>query len=648
MNKLAGWGCALLIPALGWASGWQQAGPFGGSATAVAVDPSNPSTLLLGARNSLIYRSVDAGATWSRLPFPRHFLGTVTALAIDPADPSRYYAALSAEHSYYGGLWISSDAGQTWELSEDLQGKSAEAIAIWAKDPSVIVVGTRAGVWRSRDRGANWERISAPWNHEMRIITAVAIDPVNADVIYAGTTHLPWKTTGGGKDWKIIHAGMLDDSDVFSIFIDPLRPNVVLASACSGIYRSESAGEKWTKFPGIPASHRRTHVIRLHPEKPNVIYAGTTLGLLKSVNGGAVFRQVNQLHILSMAFDPSNPERIYFATERSGLWRSDDGGETAKPWNHGFVNRKVLGMTEAGGRLYANTIQDGEAGGVYASDDGGRTWQLAANGARIGDNHIQSVAGHPSKPDIVFAANERRLLRTTDGGKSWKALALPGRPGQTRVGAVHVQEHHGVFVFLGTSQGLYRSPDLGATWQPVPLVKANIPMPVTGLVAAGPRMLVRTAHALYLSEDYGSSWRPLNLLFPTSEVYDIALSERAGDPILLATAKGLFRSEDGGRTWFQKDRGLVEGTVSSVRYQPGGRGRVWAVQFSRLYVSPNGGIEWSIVEQGEIPESTIRSLWTGPAHPGRLFALTPDLGMFYLELHSLQVHNKERQASPVP
>lgn len=648
MHKSACAACVLLLPGLVWAAGWQPVGPYGGSATAIAVDPSNSSVLLLGARNSLLYRSEDAGATWRRLPFPRHFLGTVSAVAVDPGNPDRYYAAVSAAHSYYGGLWMSDDAGRNWTLCEDLQGKSAEAIAIWTKDPRIVVVGTRDGVWRTRDGGARWERISAPWNHELRIITAVAIDPVNPDIIYAGTTHLPWKTTDGGKDWKIIHTGMLDDSDVFSIFIDPLRPSLVLASACSGIYRSENAGEKWTKFPGIPASHRRTHVIRLHPKRPDVIYAGTTLGLLKSVNGGAVFRQVNHLHILSMAFDPGNPERIYFATERAGLWRSDDGGETAKPWNHGFVNRKVLDLTEAGGRLYANSIQDGEAGGVYASDDGGRTWTLAANGSRIGDNHIQSVAGHPSKPEILFAANERRLLRTLDAGKTWRALALPGRAGQTRVGAVHVLEQKTTVVFLGTNQGLYRSTDLGATWQPAPLTKANIPMPVTGLTVAGSRMLVRTAHALYLSEDAGAAWRPLNLLFPTAQVYDIALSERPEDPILLATAKGLFRSEDGGRTWFQKEAGLVDGTVSSVRYQPGGRGKVWAVQFSRLYASTDGGANWDMVEEGEIPESTIRSLWAGMAHPGTLFALTPDLGMFYLDLQSLQVHNNERQVSPQP
>ena len=70
MYKRAGVLCLLLIPGLLGASNWQPVGPYGGSATAIAIDPSNPKTLLLGARNSLLYRSDDAGESWRRLAFP--------------------------------------------------------------------------------------------------------------------------------------------------------------------------------------------------------------------------------------------------------------------------------------------------------------------------------------------------------------------------------------------------------------------------------------------------------------------------------------------------------------------------------------------------------------------------------------------------
>ncbi len=83
-------------------------------------------------------------------------------------------------------------------------------------------------------------------------IESLAIDPADPDIVYAGTWHLPWKTTDGGKSWHNIKRGVIDDSDVFSIIIDPDKPRIVYASACSGIYKSENAGELFRKIQGIP------------------------------------------------------------------------------------------------------------------------------------------------------------------------------------------------------------------------------------------------------------------------------------------------------------------------------------------------------------------------------------------------------------
>jgi photosystem II stability/assembly factor-like uncharacterized protein len=525
-------------------------------------------------------------------------------------------------------------------LPETIAGASAEALVRWPRDPRVVLAGTHQGVWRSEDAGVLWTRISQPWNHEMRVITAVAFDPANNEIIYAGTPHLPWKSTDGGKTWNSIHDGMLDDSDVFSIYVDPERPQRILASACSGIYRSETAGAKWLKFAGIPASHRRTHVIRQHPLQPNVVYAGTTLGLLRSTDGGATFKQLNRLHILSMVFHPSDSNTIFMATERAGLWRSRDGGVTAKPSNTGFVSRKVLNLTAAGGRLFLNTIQDGDDGGVFQSLDAGAKWGLIANASRVGDNHLHHLAGHPSDPMVLFAANERRLYRTVDGGRQWKTLALPaaGPNRDLRITSLTVlQSSQGLSILLGTDHGLWRTVNSGAGWTLVPVTKAEKMPRVLSVASAGARIVVRTSSTLYVSEDSGASWRPIALLLPTSVIYDIALSPLTADPILIATAKGLFASDDGGKTWTQRVEGLEDGTVSTVRFHPARNRSAWLVQFGRLYESSDAGLTWRRVEGGEIAESSIRLLWARTGDPSRIFALTPDVGLFYMELLSDQI-----------
>lgn len=626
----------VFVAAANTPSRWQPAGPWGGSATAIAIDPSNPNHLLAGTRSSLIFHSVNAGASWSRLPFPRHFLGTVSALLIDPADGNRYIAAISTPGSEFGGVWYSDDSGLHWTQSSGVAGISALALAVWNRGPKKIVTGTRDGVWMSQDGGRSFERISAPWNHELRGVTAVAFDPGDSQVIYAGTTHLPWKTTDGGATWKSVHSGMLDDSDVFSIYVDPGNPGRVYASACSGIYRSETAGESWTKFGGIPGTHRRTHVIRLHPRNRDIIFAGTTLGLLQSTDGGKSFRTLNTLHILSMAFDPTDPNRFYLATERTGLFRSDDGGKTLLQINNGFVHRRAIDWSGSKETLFLNVVQDGSAGGVFASYDSGRNWKLAASGSALRDNHLNLIASCPSAPHLVFAGSEAVLVRSSDSGKSFIQLKLPGH-----LNAIACVANPGTskpVLLAGTKKGPFRSFDLGSSWIPIKLTSAPIQHDAQGFYTspnAPARLVVRTTQAVYLTEDAGATWRALNVLFPISMINDLALTGGPGSPILVATPQGLYSSSDNGRSWVMQSSGLADGTVSSLAVRPGKPSEVFASQFGLLYASADSGRTWREIPGSGISEATLRKLLIPPSDQSVLLGLTYDLGVFYLDLSSL-------------
>ncbi|MEO9365395.1 MAG: hypothetical protein ABI341_04770, partial [Nitrososphaera sp.] len=471
-------------------AGWRPSGPWGGSATSIWVDLHRPELLLAGARNSLVFRSINAGARWERLNFPRYFQATITAVMIHPAEPRLYLAAAETPQATGAGVWYSEDEGATWKAAAGVEGLSTYALAYFEKDPRVMAAATRDGVWKSVDAGRTWTRISAPYNHELRSVTAVAIDPTDDRIVYAGTTHLPWKTTDGGKSWQIIHDGMLDDSDVFSIFIDPARPARVLASACSGIYGSEDGGRSWTKFRGIPAEQRRTHVVRQMPGRSGVIFAGTTLGLLKSTDGGAKFRRLNRLHVYSMAFDPREPRRLYLATEGGGLWKSEDEGETFVQINEGFASRRAAGLAAAPGALYLNAAGDGEWGGLFESRDGGASWKAVPKSKTFPESHVTRLAACPARDNLLFAGNDERIYRSQDAGGSW-TLLRPSPAARVRIQALACVSAEGREVLLaGSDIGLLRSTDLGATWRPVRLTAANIRHSVQDLIvpqsAAGP------------------------------------------------------------------------------------------------------------------------------------------------------------------
>ena len=123
------------------------------------------------------------------------------------------------------------------------------------------MAGTVAGVFRSIDGGEHWAEISPAASSEVHEVESVAVDPVDTNTIYAGTWHLPWKTTDGGAHWSNIKEGLIDDSDVFSIIIDPHAPGrrVRLAPAPVSIRANqrEHSSTRYRVFPrqlGVHAS----------------------------------------------------------------------------------------------------------------------------------------------------------------------------------------------------------------------------------------------------------------------------------------------------------------------------------------------------------------------------------------------------------
>ena len=336
----------VMLPAFG---AWRLAGPFGGTARSIAVDPQNRNTLLAGSRDSLLFRSDDAGASWRLLPFPRNTPGVFNSLLVDPNESGHFYAGLDAGDSADSGVYETSDGGEHWHPLAALRGFRIESLAMWPRDPHVLAAGTSKGVFFSADAGEHWQRVSKEADPEMQEITALTFDPTDAKVLYAGTPHLPWKTVDGGATWSSIHSGLIDDSDIFSIRVDPKQPRLIFASACSGIYRSETGGEAWTKLQGIPGTHRRTHIIAQDPRNPDIILAGTTLGLFKSPDAGRTWRHLTSEQVNWLVFDPSDP-----ATSVSGhrICRHPQEhrlGRNLRPANAGFVNHTLNQITGAGG-----------------------------------------------------------------------------------------------------------------------------------------------------------------------------------------------------------------------------------------------------------------------------------------------------------
>lgn len=647
---------ALSVPS----SDWRIAGPFGGTAITITIDPHNPNTVLAGAMNSLLFESQDSGASWNLLNFPKQNLSEVMAILVDPADSQHYLAGTVAGAD--GGLFESKDQGKTWAAVKNFREVGVRALAFAPGNPSRFVAGTLRGVMLSDDSGKTWTRISDPQNLEMQGITAVATDPKDPDIIYAGTAHLPWKTTDAGKTWGPIHDGMIDDSDVFSIYVDPSAPNNILASACSGIYASTDRGELWHKLLGIPNTSRRTHVVREDPSNPNTIYAGTTTGLFKSVNHGLSWRTLTNTQVNSIAFDPSHPELMYLALEYEGIGKSDSGGERINLVNNGFVDRVISSMALSGNKLYALETQENETTGIFVSSDQGESWAQLRASRGLAGVHLRSITGSFREDRILLAATSHQMYKSIDGGTIWRPLpvrlitnppAEPEKPKARTTGAtrartarvpaprvvaheISLSEISGLYsirsgtkdvIFAATDLGLLKSTDMGERWILVDLHGATGVSALYSAANFDGYLIARAAGALYRSLDFGDHWTEMAFPLPTADINDLAIPADRSAPLLVATRVGLYWSPDNGAKWYANARGLPASTVNSVIYT-GSEQEAYAVEYGQLYKSSDGGSSWSVISTA-IPALRIRQLWMPRNSSNRLYGITADIGILF-------------------
>ncbi len=569
----------------GMAAAWIPIGPDGGDARSFAPDPANSRHLFLGTTNSWLYQSEDGGGTWQRLAkLSKQDDLILDNIVVDSADSKTLYVAAWVVDHPDGGLFISHDAGQTWTKVDAMNGQSIRALTQAPSNPKVLVAGTLKGVFRSEDGGQAWTRISPADSNELHEVESIAIDPKDPNTIYAGTWHLPWKTTDGGANWHNIKEGLIDDSDVFSIIIDPSTPQTVYTSACSGIYKSDNGGEQYHKIQGIPSTARRTRVLMQDPVDHNIVYAGTTEGLYRTVSGGTNWTRLTGPDVIinDVFVDPKDDKHVMLATDRSGVLDSHDQGASFSPSNAGFSQRQVTSLLVDGKNpqtFYAGVVNDKMYGGVFASEDSGKTWQQRSTG--LDGRDVFSLAQSPEgkllagtshgifewtgskweQDGKIVKAEEKTVteVHKKHRTKTTKTVSVPGGQIDGRVSSLDLSRSTW---FAATSGGVYMSADSGNTWQGGPVLDHTDYLSVN---SNGPLVLAARRQSLALSEDGAKTWKPLALPEKLSSVRTVAIAP--GGSLWIGGREGVFYSEDQGANWkFMSTLPISD--ISSVTYDP--------------------------------------------------------------------------------
>lgn len=139
-----------------------------------------------------------------------------------------------SEDRAIAGVYKTENSGAAWRVLSGMQGRSVWSLATWLSSADRIAAGANDGVFRTGNPGATWSRISPEGDPDLRPVVALAFHPTGRNLLYAGATHLPWRTHDGGAHWESIHEGMIEDSDVSSIAVVAASPESVFASVGPG------------------------------------------------------------------------------------------------------------------------------------------------------------------------------------------------------------------------------------------------------------------------------------------------------------------------------------------------------------------------------------------------------------------------------
>ena len=587
----------------------------------ILVDPRNSNVVFVAAEGPLwssggergLYKTSDGGSTWELALEIDENTG-VTDVEFDPSNPEVLYAAAyqRRRHTWSllgggpnSGIYKSRDGGKSWRrmtagLPAGDMGKIGLAVTV--ADPEIVYATIEAdqrekGFYRSDDKGESWEKrndyISGGTGpHYYQEIEASPVDP---DLVYQMDVFLH-VTRDGGRTFDYLGTGREKHSDNHALWIDPADGEHLIAGTDAGLYESFDEGTSWRHFPNLPIS--QFYKLALDTAEPfyNIMGGaqdlGTLIGPSRTTNVEGVRNQDWFVPLgadgYDAAFDPEDPNIAYMEIQEGLLHRYDRRSE------------EVLNIQP----------QPGPA-------DPPERW-----------NWDSPVLISPHDRNRIYYGSQR-LWRSDDRGNSWTPIS----PDLTTNTNRYVLEMIGR---VWSVDALY---DNGAMSKYATLTNISESPVAEGLLYVG-----SDDGIIQVSEDGGQQWRSSGSLPQVPErsfINDVEASPHDASTVFAAAdahkfgkyTPYLFISTDRGRTWRSITGDLPENTI------------VWAIKQDHinpdllfigteygLYYSVNGGVNWVKLKAG-VPTIPFRDIELHPrdgdlvgASFGRGFYVLDDYG----------------------
>jgi len=709
---------------------WRMIGPFrGGRTRAVAGVPSQANVFYMGVVNGGVWKSNDYGRTWTPI-FDEQPTQSIGAIAVAPSDPNIIYVASGEglqrpDLSVGDGIYKSVDAGKTWTHLGLRDGQQIPALAVDPNNPDRLfaaVLGhpygpnAERGIFRSTDGGKSWQKVL--YVDENTGGSDVELDPANPQIVYASLWEArqgPWedgnsyggtkgglfKSADGGNTWKRLTKGLPENLVQINLAIAPSQPDRLYATLATseesgyesdkglGVFRSDDGGESWYRVttdprPAMKIGGGDLPVPKVDPKNADVVYSASIV-TCRSTDGGKTWVSLRGApggdDYQNIWINPADPKIILLVSDQGALV-TVNGGETWSSWynqptaqlyhvqaSNGFPYRLCSGQQESGSVCISSRGNDGEINfrdwhpvgaieyGYVAPDPlhpdifygAGRSevsrfeWEtgqvqnvtpIPLLGAKYRADRTQPIMFSPVNPHALFyAANV--IFKTLDGGHSWETIS----PDLTR-------PHPGIPASLGTLTAKDPKADQhrGAVYAIAPSFKS-----LDTLWAGTDDGLI------WVTRDGGKNWKDITppQLTPWSKVTQIAASHFDDETAYVSVSRFriddlkpyLYRTHDGGKTWKLITNGLPDNApVNTVREDPVRKGLLFAGTETSVWVSFDDGDHWQSL-QLNLPHTSMRDLWI---HERDLIVATHGRSFWILDdITPLEQVNETVAASPV-
>jgi photosystem II stability/assembly factor-like uncharacterized protein len=564
---LAAQGMRTVDPSLYAGLRWRNIGPFrGGRAVAVSGVPGDPRTFYFGAVGGGVWKSGNAGRTWSPV-MDSQPVASIGAIAVAPSDPATVYvgsgeADMRSNIQHGNGMYRSTDAGATWARIGLEDSRQIGSIVVDPHDPKTLLVAALGhaygpndmrGVYRSTDGGASWQRTL--FHDRDTGAIGLAADPA-MNTVFASlwqTRRPPWsvyppsngpgtglyKSTDRGVTWNAVRGNGFPAESLGKIGVavapsDPKRVYAIVDGKAGGLYRSDDGGGSWKLADKDVRLWQRgwyfCHVA-VDPANADVVYVADT-ALYRSSDGGVTFTAIKGSpdgdDFQQLWIDPTERARMILGSDQ-GATVSIDGATTWSSWFNQPTGQFYHVATDNAFpyRLYGAQQDNGAAMIVSRSAHTGieeRDWRPITAGGESG-----SIAPDPADSNIVYGNTVvREDLRT---GQTRTLAPTTARPGVWRSEWTQPLAFGPGGALYTAHQVVFRSRNRGLHWE---TISPDLTRPHAGVPA--------TLDPPAAADADGPE--------PRGVVYSLAPSPIDGRVIWAGTDDGLVHvTSDGARAW---------------------------------------------------------------------------------------------------